>query len=442
MEEFTEEQLAAFLNRVPNKNMPIVDENEKIMQAEALIADGRFQELIDKQSKANVFSILGQSHTEHWHSAFYKWLLDPGSTVGLGAFPLKRFLMLYVSKKSSIRPIDVIDLDTKKEFTFENEKSFTLNEKYSGWKGGSIDIYGENSEYVIVIENKVSASEEVKSGIGQTDLYYHYFENESESRNKKKIYVFLTPDEDQLPKCDEFAQITYQEMYDNVLSKCLSHPALKAEPRYIIEQYVNNLGESYNNIEKKNNKKQDRESSVRCPMALTNKGLCERIYESHGEILDDIYNTVKKSNEFGALRRIYTKYKGVFDEIYMSLEKYDETPDGKKAANKKIKFTQLYKDKKVEGNEKLYMEYGGATYYAQLYIEDEKCYLRLLDENWNPIQNVDKTYTEKIEAVSAAANNVIKIVKNNFETKVSVNGKGYWKIEGTGESVVKWYEGY
>ena len=45
-------------------------------QLEILIPDARFQELKFRQEQTNIFTIVGQTHTEHWHSSFLSWLLD------------------------------------------------------------------------------------------------------------------------------------------------------------------------------------------------------------------------------------------------------------------------------------------------------------------------------------------------------------------------------
>lgn len=37
---------------------------------ENLVTDIRFQNLKFRQEKTNIFTIVGQTHTEHWHSYF------------------------------------------------------------------------------------------------------------------------------------------------------------------------------------------------------------------------------------------------------------------------------------------------------------------------------------------------------------------------------------
>lgn len=122
-------------------------------QVEKIVTDKRFQELKFKQEKTNVFTIVGQTHTEHWHSSFMSWLLDANSSLRLGHFPLARLLTMYMIKNSScdftLRDIYDWNLDA---VVFQTEKDATYNGKKR-----SIDVYGESDELILVIENKVNA---------------------------------------------------------------------------------------------------------------------------------------------------------------------------------------------------------------------------------------------------------------------------------------------
>ena len=143
-------------------------------QLETLITDPRFQELKFRQERTNVFTIVGQTHTEHWHSAFLGWLLDAHSSLRLGHFPLARLLTLYMMKKPdcgfTLRDIYNWDLDS---VCFCTEKAAS----YDG-KRRSIDVYGESRELLLVIENKVNARENYNnSSQGQTMDYYRYAES-------------------------------------------------------------------------------------------------------------------------------------------------------------------------------------------------------------------------------------------------------------------------
>jgi hypothetical protein len=48
----------------------------------------------DCDSRVNFFRIVGRTHTETWHSAFWAWLLDPCGSHGLSSLPLRLLLEL------------------------------------------------------------------------------------------------------------------------------------------------------------------------------------------------------------------------------------------------------------------------------------------------------------------------------------------------------------
>lgn len=239
-----------------------------IEQAELLIASKKFQQLKYFQEKTNVFTIVGQTHREHWHSSFMSWLLDPGSSLCLGHYPLVRLLTSYMIKNEdsglSLKEVFEMELD---HVRFRTEKTFFT----SDGKKRSIDVYGESDQLVLVIENKVKARENMNgTDVGQTQDYRDYVEKYKKT-GQKVICLFITPDPKQKPYDKSYTQITYQEFYDYVIAKCLEHPQLKGDGRYLLEQYANNL----------------REPVHGSPMALVNTGLCKAIYEEFTEQLDE-----------------------------------------------------------------------------------------------------------------------------------------------------------
>ena len=150
---------------------------------------------------------------------------------------LERLLSLYEQKQDEKRitydDIDNMDYDS---FEFQTEKSLK-NVSMVGWKDGSVDVYGSNDDYVIVIENKVTASEQVRGGIGQTEMYYDEIERKKES-GQKVVYIFVTPDPTQKPRSSHFVQITYQEIYDRVICPCIDNPNISSDSRYKKYQQV------------------------------------------------------------------------------------------------------------------------------------------------------------------------------------------------------------
>lgn len=247
-----------------------------------LLTDKNFLTLTSLQKKSNLFDKLAASHLEMWHSAFIKWMIDPKSDFGLGTFPLKRFIYTVIRKgkindeksKSNLKISDIENEELNLEnINFETE----LNIPNVGRLdiSGAHDISEENGKKAplrIIIENKVKSRE----GIDQTQRYYDYsLENNEDYEHT--LLIFLSPDK-QGPKSDKFYHINYQDICDYVIKPCLSHPEIKNESRFLLEQYLYNLKKP---VKGKN------------PMANPNKEICESIYKTHYDVLEEIFNSVK-----------------------------------------------------------------------------------------------------------------------------------------------------
>ena len=390
-------------------------------ELEHVITDALFQKLLFEQSKANIFSIVGQTHTEHWHSSFLRWLFDPASSLGLGGFPLERLLWLYIQKDGTITYDDVDNMDYD-GFEFQTEKSLK-NVIMEGWKEGSIDIYGSNDDYVIVIENKVTAAEQVRNGIGQTQMYYDEIEQKKE-KGQKGIYIFITPDPAQKPKSSHFVQITYQEMYDSVMKPCMENPNISTDSRYVLEQYSSNLREPYQSSTK-----------AKAPMALIHMEDCEILYQKYKEVFDWIYQIAKAGNVDSIFYRRYRRYKQVFDEIFMSVESYGETPDAS-VQRKVITFDSLVQQKKLKEGSELYMDYDGERSFAKIVknLETGEYCLALLDADHqfylDEKGRLDQRYSNYRTASAPAGDAVYlnRIRRGDDRGRVSLNGTLYWKL--------------
>ena len=330
-----------------------------------MIASKQFQQLKYFQEKTNVFTIVGQTHTEHWHSSFMSWLLDPNSSLCLGHYPLVRLLSLYMikSETSDLSLKDVFDMDLD-SIHFETEKTFFTPDN----KKRSIDVYGESKELVLVIENKVKARENMNgTDIGQTKDYRDYVEKHCKS-GQKVICLFITPDPRQKPYDKSYTQITYQEFYDYVIAKCIEHPQLNKDGRYLLEQYANNLREPVHGY----------------PMALVNSSLCNEIYDRYSECLDEIFDDVERSMNYLEDTKltcvVYAHYQNILDEIFLSLDekKFGRTPKSN-IRRRIVSFTDLYNAGKIQNGTEFVMEYDGVCHYAvaEYDEQDNQCYMLL-----------------------------------------------------------------
>lgn len=388
---------------------------------EKLVTDARFQNLKYRQEKTNIFTIVGQTHTEHWHSSFIKWLLDAHSSMRLGHFPLARLLVMYMIKQPecgfTLRDIYNWNLDAVK---FTTEK----NASYEG-KKRSIDIYGESDELIIVIENKVNAHENYNnSSQGQTMDYYNYVEAHK-SPHQRALYFFITADQKQTSYADMYVQISYQEMYDGIISKCIEHPQVSDDGKYLLEQYAANLRETIRNSN--------------TPMALVNIDLCKKIYDDYAEVLDAVFESVEGTEDIAQSEEpacmVYEHYQNIFDEIYLSVEeKYGRTPKSQ-IQRQVIKFTELYRRGAVQKGMRFTMKYDGEIYYARIALADNKqdCYLQVLDEEQQPYRDKE---TNRIiglyESSSSAGVDVINLrreEKGISDRIRTLRGTTYWVNE-------------
>lgn len=391
-----------------------------IEQAESLISGKYFQQLKYFQEKTNVFTIVGQTHTEHWHSSFMSWLLDPNSSLCLGHYPLVRLLSLYMIKNEnaelSLKEIYGLKLDN---IRFQTEKTFFTADN----KKRSIDVYGESDELVLVIENKVKARENMNgTDVGQTRDYRDYVEKHRQS-DQKVICLFITPDPKQKPYDKSYTQITYQEFYDYVMAKCMEHPQLNKDGRYLLEQYANNL----------------REAVHGSPMALVNIALCKNIYEEFTDQLDEIFKDVEQSADYTKDEKltcvVYHHYQSIFDEIYLSLDEkhYGRTP--KSTMQRKIvSFTDLYNAGKIVNGTEFILVYDGVQHFAVAEYDesDKECYMLLLDEKKQPHHNAKGEKIGYYKASSQAGIHAINLYRkmNQIEKKVeTLNGPAYWKTK-------------
>ena len=392
---------------------------------ENLITDPRFQQLKFRQEKSNVFTVVGQTHTEHWHSSFMRWLLDPSTSLRLGHFPLARLLNLYMVKKPdcgfTLRDIFTWDLN---KVRFSTEKDASMNGKKR-----SIDVYGESDDLIIVIENKVNARENYnRSETGQTMDYYDYVEAHKTDK-QRALYFFISADRKQKAYADMYVHISYQEMYDCIISKCIAHPQVSEDGKYLLEQYTANLRETIHNS--------------KTPMALVNVDLCKDLYSDHAETLDAVFqaaeaaSSLKESDVPECV--IYGHYQSIFDEIFLSVdEKYGKTPKSQ-LERQVVTFTELFEKKLVYDGMRFSMTYDGVVYYARIVLSGngKRCFLQVLDENKQPFRDENGRIIGLYESSSSAGIDVINLYrkKHNIPKMIqTLRGTVYW-INENGESV-------
>lgn len=327
-----------------------------------LLMDPNFIKLSSLQKKSNLFSNLAVSHLEMWHSAFVKWLIDPQSDLGLGTFPLKRFLYMVIYQGRISSETEKIDMNLAQiENLSLEDMQFVTEEKFGE---GRLDILGMSDEVRIIIENKIKANE----GKDQTNKYWTYGKKTTENF-LYDLYIFLSPDESQIPKCSHFIQITYQDLNDYVIRPCINHPEIKLESKFLLEQYTYNLRKPLKNGGK--------------VMALANKELCKEIYEVHREALEEIFLSVK----------------GEAPELPMTKDRIKTYT---------VRLEDMIEEGLLNLEDILVADYKGNHYKAELVKEEDGIKIRLM-HNGNCYGSVSK-------AASAV-------------TEMSINGWVFWNVQ-------------
>ena len=388
------------------------------LQIENLITDPRFQELKHRQERSNVFTVVGQTHTEHWHSSFMSWLFDANSSLGLGHFPLARLLGIYLRKAQS-PVIGIEDIYSKElnDIVFCTEKDASFFDNEANKRKRSIDVYGESDKYIIVIENKVTASENFNnSDIGQTQDYYDYVQKKMQSENtqKKALFFFISPNGSQRACSEHYVKISYQEMFDCIISKCIQHPNVSENSKYLLEQYASNL----------------REPVGKYPMALVNIDMCKSIYDDFTEELESIFSAADNASDVGREKTselfIYNHYQGVFDEIFLSV--FDKTPKSRMQRNLAT-FDDLCQAGIISENTCFSMRYDNQTYKAKIAKNSQNIfYLVLLDDNGNYYRGPNNKIIGVYNTPSRAAMDAVNFYRkqNGLPLIQSLRGTTYW----------------
>jgi hypothetical protein len=177
----------------------------------------------------NLFTALDLVSYEVRHSAFLRWLLDPGETHGLGDYFLKLFLKAAVTRSlpdtsnvPSLFDIDDWDLDGA-EVVRERQ---------------NIDVFVLDSEHqlAVVIENKVGTgehSEQLSRYREWAERAYPYY---------RHLFVYLTVS-GEAPSDEAYAPVSYSDLAD-LLGQLLDRKRSQVgdEILHFLEQYLAMVG--------------------------------------------------------------------------------------------------------------------------------------------------------------------------------------------------------
>jgi len=218
-----------------------------------------FIELKKYYKRMSFMQIAGCSRLELQHSNFIAWLLNSKSDHELGFIPIIKFLsMIAICKENEVNQgidyeEDFLNLFINETFditdvSIETERAVSKDKKDSK-KRIDIEILvsakfnKENKILPIIIENKVKSKEHDK----QTKYYYEWSKKQYDDEEYlKPIFVYLTPNIDDEPECDEFIRISYQNLID-LLIEPLYYFCKDEHSKIMIEDYLRCL--SYTSID-------------------------------------------------------------------------------------------------------------------------------------------------------------------------------------------------
>lgn len=255
-----------------------------------LISEPEFIRLEHSLSEPNFFTIVGRSHFERWHSAFWGWLLDAGGSHLLADYVFRCFLLLLLDERC-LKASDHSD----KHLTYIlpvaefSNIQVSPNEYQSSETGvagvGRFDIFltakyvgedGQIGHVNAVFELKIDS----KPNRDQATKYADWLRSAHPEDVNLLIYIspVLGRDSRSTVGDERWYCLDYQLLNDKLLLPLLDHPSLNEKVKPFIIQYVKNLKTRYKGVK----------------MAITNeeKRLALALYDRYSDVFDSIYDAL------------------------------------------------------------------------------------------------------------------------------------------------------
>lgn len=261
--------------------------------------------LKNRYQTKSMMEIVGVHRDENKHSDFLAWLFDSSSDHQLGAEPAKNLIEL-IKKNGQLLPI-IADKITK----------CTAKREVAGKDGDRVDIILEievgNDKIRVVFENKVNAPETIDKdgigGIGQTIRYHQEYSKKNDGF--KNVYIYNRCDKSQLPQCQEFICITYQDIVDNIIEPLftnkINYIISKRRTEFILKDYILTL-EKPVNVEKQTDK---------IIMAMG-----KELKENLQKFLDKNFDLFATAIETATVANNDLEKKQIYEELASVLKKY------------------------------------------------------------------------------------------------------------------------
>lgn len=218
------------------------------------------------------WQILNIARRENSHSAFIAYYLNPQNNHSLGNAFLRLFLQTAI--RIAIRQDLCDDINFAQRIMLSNDINATdvKLEKFmqKDAQKGRFDIFLKcilsphdslssqhdselaSNEFIVIIENKISAKETKTAGKGQTKTYEEYLCQEYP--HLRKLYILLSPDYNKVDiQSDKFIKISYQDLLSRVIEPILGNKIPNQEDADKLKDYIKCL--SIPALEETTNKK-------------------------------------------------------------------------------------------------------------------------------------------------------------------------------------------
>lgn len=267
-----------------------VDNKEAENALKAFLLDIECLDPLSKwTSKRNLFDILKISRTEIRHSNMLAWLLNPSENHGLGDSVLCGFIQYYVTNYRAVDNVfSTLLLDCY---------SFTIMRE---WHNIDIIAVSSKEKAVLCIENKIGSGEHDN----QLDKYRKTIDEQYPDYTK--MYIFLSPDEDEPSDTYNWCPMGYQNVL-NILDNSRNKTQLLPDVALLIDNYTEVI----------------RRDIVKDTELAK---ICAEIYAKHQKALDLIFeNKPDKASKLAEMFRDWASTKAEKGELIFVPEKSAKT---------------------------------------------------------------------------------------------------------------------
>lgn len=249
--------------------------------------DPNVQKLLARYRRKSVSEIYGVARRELSHSSFLAWLFDSQADHGLGALACNKLMIMLASHENRNYPIlnpflvgqQMLRNEVTTECAIDNGRPDII----------IIDKDNKDNNIRLIIECKVVA----KETNDQTARYYEAYGKEKDGLTN--IYVYLTPNGADSPKCKEFIHINYQEIIDNILNPILKDENLSPRTKFIIDDYILALEKPAEEFEENNNNKNKK--NIIMGEGKEYRELLEKFWNNNNKLIIECLQSLSESDD-------------------------------------------------------------------------------------------------------------------------------------------------